>query len=318
MRLSKKAIVIIVQIILISASAYLIVSKLTQVDFLSQFKLAIQKFKFWHVFLILALSAINWLFDTETWRLIIRPFVKIKFWRAFKINVVAQSAGAITPLSAGDYGLRSYLLKHEIEGWQNVLLSWSYRLIKMAVRVILGLLCVFYIMVSNDLVVIGILLSVGLLILGGISIKHMISWVSNTKGASKVLDKKDRIDFGKLNLKRVIIPGILLFLAYSVQTSLLIFWMNNSVGFYDVLNWVIITYSITSFLPTTGIFDPLIKSAFGALFSAQLVASPAVILFAFTITWLINLGIPGLVSSVLFRKIIAKAYRTSRSTINPS
>jgi len=140
-------------------------------------------------------------------------------------------------------------------------------------------------------------------------------YLSKSRAANKILNERERIDFSRINLKRVFVPGILLFVAYSVQTSVLIYWMSQSMEFPEIMIWVIITYSITSFLPATGIFDPMIKSAFGALFAVQLAASPAIILFAFSITWVMNLGLPGFISSLLFKKLIGKAYRTSKSTM---
>lgn len=317
-RIKNKYFLLFIQALLIAGSAYLLYSKLAQDELVDQFYISLKRFEWWHALVILLLSASNWLFDTQTWRFIVLPFYKMSFASALRINLIAQSAGAMTPLSAGDYGLRSFLLKDKIEGWQNALLSWAYRLVKMAMRVMIGFLCIFYTMISKDLFLLGALLTLILMFASGMSIRGMISWVSKTKSANRVLGDKERIDFSNLRFKRVLMPAVLVFMAFSLETTFLIYWMSDSTSLLDVLIWVVITYSITSFLPTTGIFDPLIKSAFGALFAQQLVASPAVILFGFTITWCVNLGIPGLISSLLFRKLIGKFYRTSTSTMNPS
>ena len=315
MHFLKKKGLILVQVILILGSSYLLYSKLGDVEIISQFSEAILLFKWWHLLVVLALSVLNWLFDTRTWQLILRPFADILFTEALKINVIAQSAGAITPLAVGDYGLRSYLLKDKIESRQNALLSLTYRLVKMAVRIVLGMFCIFYATFSQDLFLAGALLAAGLLLLSFISIRAVVMYLSKSRAANKILNERERLDFSQINLKRVFVPGILLFVAYSVQTSVLIYWMSQSMEFIEIWIWVIITYSITSFLPATGIFDPMIKSAFGALFAVQLAASPAIILFAFSITWVMNLGVPGFISSLLFKKLIGKAYRTSKSTM---
>ncbi len=272
----------------------------------------------WHWPILLVLSALNWFFDTRTWQLILKPFSNIAFLQALKINVIAQSAGAITPMAVGDYGLRSYLLKDKIEQRQNALLSLSYRLVKMAIRIISGLLCIVYISAHYKLFLLGAVLALVLMVLSGISIRAVVHYLSKSKRANKILKERDRLDFKRLNLKRVLVPTVLLFVAYSVQTAILIYWLADTQTFLQIWVWVIITYSITSFLPATGVFDPMIKSAFGALFTLQLAASPAVILVGFSVTWLMNLGVPGFISSVLFRKLIGKSYRTSKSTTNPS
>ena len=261
-RLNHKYALLIIQILLILGSCYLLFTKLAQDELLAQFTLALNRFAWWHMAVILLLSALNWLFDTQTWRLIVRPFYDLSFGKALKVNVIAQSAGAMTPLSAGDYGLRSFFLKDKIEGWQNALLSWAYRLVKMAMRVLIGFLCIFYTMISKDLFLVGAILTLALIVLSGTSIRGMISWVSRSKGVNRLLGDKERIDFSQLNFKRVIIPAILIFLTFTTQTTLLVYWMSASAPFFDMLVWVIITYSITSFPPTTGFFDPLIKSTF--------------------------------------------------------
>lgn len=296
-----------VQVVLVAGSGWLLYSKLLHKDFVQEITTAWAALHWWHFAVVLLLSAINWLFDTRTWQLILRPFARIAFVQALKINVVAQSAGAITPLAVGDYGLRSYLLRDVLESRQNALLSMSYRLIKMVVRIILGLLCIVYASVLKDLFLLGALLALVLMFASGTAIRGAITMMSKTKQADKVLKERKRIDFSTLNLKRVLVPTVLLFVAYSIETALLIFWMAPDAGFIAIWIWVIITYSVTSFLPATGIFDPMIKSAFGALFAVQLAAPSAIILVAFTITWCVNLGVPGFISSLLFRKVIAKS-----------
>ena len=314
MQFLKKKAFILIQILLISGSAWLLYTKLGNQEITRQFGRAFSFLHWWHFGIAVLLSAINWLFDTRVWQLVLKPFADVEFKKALKINVIAQSAGAITPLAVGDYGLRSYLLKDKIEARQNALLSLTYRLVKMAVRIVIGLLCIFYASISQDLVLLGVALAIVLLVMSFISIRAAILYISKSKSAHKILNERERIDFSKINLKRVFVPGILLFAAYSLQTAAMIFWMSSGAQFLDVLIWVVITYSITSFLPATGIFDPMIKSAFGAFFALQLAADPAIILFAFTLTWMMNLGIPGFISSVLFRRLIGKAYRTTKST----
>ena len=110
-----KYFLLLVQVLLILGSTYLLFSKLAQDELVDQFYTSLNRFEWWHVAVILFLSLCNWLFDTQTWRLIVQPFFKISFARALKVNIIAQSAGAMTPLSAGDYGLRSFFLKDQIE-----------------------------------------------------------------------------------------------------------------------------------------------------------------------------------------------------------
>lgn len=313
-RFNKKIVLVIVQIALIAGSAYMLYSKLNDDELMQNLPLAFSRLQWWHFAVAIVLSTTNWVFDTQAWRSIMAPFIKLDFWHALKINVVAQSAGAITPMQAGDYGLRSYLLKNKIETRQNALLSLTFRLVKMVVRIVCGLLCLVYIGYAQHYFLVSLILAALLLLGAGFSIQGAIHFVSKTKQANRVLENRERINFKDMKLYKSFVPAIILYVAYSLQTALFVFYIDQSPSFFTVWIWVVITYSVTSFIPATGIFDPLIKSAFGALFVSQLTASPMAILFGFTITWLMNLGIPGLVSSLFFKRITGLNYRKESPT----
>jgi len=301
-KLSKKY-VWLMQAALVAGSGYLLFSKLSQISLAENIAHVARNFLWWHIPILLALSAINWAFDTRVWQIILKPFINLPFFKALKINVIAQSAGAITPLQAGDYGLRSLLLRGQIESRQNALLSLAYRLVKMAVRLVVGLVFVFLAMRNNEHWALGVALGIILLLGGSFSIRSAVNWLSRTRQADKMLQNRERLNFTDLRLTKSFVPAILLFTAYSAECALIITWAEAAPSFWPIFQWVVITYSITSFLPATGIFDPLIKSAFGAMFAMQLDASPIAILLGFTITWLINLGVPGFISALFFKKI---------------
>jgi hypothetical protein len=301
----KNKTIYIVQTALVTGCILLLYSKLSQEDFLQNLPQYSSHFAWWHLLVIVGLSAVNWYFDTLLWIMILGPFLRLPFLQALRFNLIAQSAGAITPLQAGDYGTRSLLLKTKIETRQNALLSLTYRLIKMTVRIVLGLLCLLYLSVSKDYILLGVMLSGVLLILSGMTIKGSLFWISKSKSAERFLENRTRINFKDLNIQSSFVPGLLLFLAYTLQTSLMIFWVDPSHHFENIWIWVVITYSITSFLPAAGFFDPAIKSAFATLFAEQFVVAPPIILFAFTVTWIVNLGIPGIISSLFLRRLAA-------------
>jgi hypothetical protein len=288
-------------------------SKLNDEALWPQLRYAFQTLSFTHYVLIVGLSVCFWLLDTQLWRIVLKPFARVVFTSALRFNIIAQSAGVLTPFLVGDYGLRSYFLRDKLEARQNTLVTLAYQLLKVATRIIVGFMALIFISFQSTWDFTAILLSAGLLVAGAMSIKKIVKTIANSKLASRFLGDRERLDFSGLRLKFSVVPATLLFGTFSLQTALLIHWIDPQTPFLQVLLWVIITYSLTSFLPPMSFFDPLVKSAFGTLLYVQ-IAGADVLLFAFTVTWVVNRGIPALLSGILFRRLSGLAQRTSNST----
>jgi hypothetical protein len=303
----------LLQIFLILGSATLLYTKLNDRELAAGLASVIAKIEVWHIVLLFLLSASFWILDTTVWRLVMKPFANIPFLRALRYNMVAQSAGILTPFLVGDYGLRSMLLKNDIDPRQNTMVTMAYQLVKVMTRVVVGIAAAIVLSVKLVWGWVLLLLAVALMILGGITVKQFIKAIGKSKYTQRLWGMGDRLDFSQLNVMRALLPAILLFLCFGLQTGLLIFWLDDASSLYQILLWVILTYSITSFLPPLSFFDPLAKSAFGALFGAQFASADA-ILVAFTLTWMLNRGVPAFISGVLFRKLSKGFQSTSSST----
>ena len=213
----------------------------------------------------------------------------------------------------GDYGLRSALLRHYINSRQNTLITLAYQLIKVITRIIIGVLAALIVAFSLEWSFVSVLVAVLLLLGGAFAIKKLLVAVARNKRAEKLLGVEGKLDFSKLRTKRALLPAVGIFTAFSLQTALLVYWLEGESSFITIWLTVILTYSITSFMPPLSIFDPVAKSAVGALLYADFVA-PNVLLFAFTATWLVNRGIPALISGVFFRRLTNRFQETANST----
>jgi hypothetical protein len=305
--------IIALQLFLLVGSSLLLYNKLSDQALWPQLHHAFQVLNSFHYLLIIALSVCFWLLDTQLWRTVLKPFVQINFPSALRYNVIAQSAGVLTPFLVGDYGLRSYFLRDELEARQNTLVTLAYQLVKVATRISIGLVALIFISFQTNWRFTAIILAVALLLAGAMTIQHLVKIIAHSKLARRFLGDRDRLDFGAMRLKVTTIPATLLFSTFCLQTALLIHWIDPQTPFLEVLAWVIVTYSLTSFLPPMSIFDPLVKSAFGTLLYVQ-VAGADVLLFAFTSTWVVNRGIPALLSGVFFRRMAGLSQPTSNST----
>lgn len=263
--------------------------------------------------LIIGLSVAFWILDTSLWRIVLKPFAQVAFHSALRYNIIAQSAGILTPFLVGDYGLRSYFLKDDLDSRQNTLVTLAYQLLKVATRIIIGIGALILLSFQSTWRFTAILLAAVLLIFGALSIKRIIQVIAKTRLANRLIGDRERLDFSNLRLKYSVVPAAVLFGTFSMQTALLIYWIEPQAPFLQIISWVVITYSLTSFLPPMSFFDPLVKSAFGTLLYVQ-VAGPDVLLFAFTITWVVNRGLPALFSGIFFRRLSGLAQRTSNST----
>lgn len=305
--------VLLVQVFLILGSAALLYSKLNDGAFIAGIKNSVASISIWHFLTLIFLSICFWVLDTTVWRWIMKPFAQIHFKEALRFNVVAQSAGILTPFLVGDYGLRSVLLRNHIDPRQNTLVTLAYQLLKVFTRVAIGVLAAIVLSSEISWGWILILFAAALLVLGVVSIKQFIRGIGKSKYTQQLLGMGDRLDFTQLNMLKAMLPAIVLFLTFCLQTSLLIFWIDDTSPLHMVLLWVVLTYSVTSFLPPLSFFDPLAKSAFGALLGGQF-ASPEAILVSFSLTWIINRGLPALFSSLFFRRLSGVHQSTSSST----
>jgi hypothetical protein len=305
--------IVALQLFLLLGSAFLLYAKLNDEALWPQLAAAWRTLNSEQFAVIIGLSTCFWLLDTQLWRIVLKPFAQIRFVVALRYNVIAQSAGVLTPFLVGDYGLRSYFLRKQLDSKQNTLVTLAYQLLKVATRIIVGLAALIFLSFQSSWRYTALILAAALLIGGAMSIKRLIQIIAQTSLANRLIGQQERLDFSNLRLKYSVIPATLLFATFSMQTALLIYWIEPLAPFIQILSWVIITYSLTSFLPPMSFFDPLVKSAFGSLLYVQ-VAAPDVLLFAFTITWVINRGVPALASGLFFRRLSGLAQRTSNST----
>ncbi len=303
---------LLLQLFLLTGSVWLLYSKLNDEALWPLLKSAWQSLQPWQYVLIVLLSLCFWAIDTFLWKSVLKPFVVLPFASALRYNIIAQSAGVLTPLLVGDYGLRSYFLRNDLDSRQNTFVTLAYQMVKVSTRIIIGFAALIFLSFQSEWRFLAIVLAAGLLIVGVLSIKRLVIVLAKTRLVGRFLGDRERLDFSKLRLKITVVPATLLFATFSLQTALLIHWVVPDSDFLQVYSWVIVTYSVTSFLPPMSFFDPLVKSAFGALLYVQ-VASADVLLFAFTITWVVNRGIPACVSGLLFRRL-SGLQRTSNST----
>ncbi len=303
----------LLQVFLILGSVFLLYSKLNEGEIVAGLTSVTATIKIWHVLVLVLLSAAFWLIDTKVWQTVMKPFEQISFYRALRYNMVAQSAGILTPLLVGDYGLRSMLLKNDIDPRQNTLVTMAYQLVKVMTRVVIGIAAAIVLSATLVWGWLLLVLAAALLVLGGFTVKQFVKTIGKSKYTQRLWGMGDRLDFSQLNMLRTLLPAILLFLCFSLQTTLLIFWLDDAPSLLHILLWVILTYSITSFLPPLSFFDPLAKSAFGALIGSQFASADA-ILMAFTLTWILNRGVPALISGLLFRTLSHGIQNTSSST----
>lgn len=308
-----KYLVLLFQLFLILGSSYLLYSKINSPDWHTDLRADLTALSAWKMVLLVLLSVFFWTLDTAVWRIIISPFAKISFKKALRFNMIAQTAGILTPLLVGDYGLRSILLRHYINARQNTLVTMAYQLMKVATRIIIGVLAGLLFIYKGMWSLVSLLITVGLMFTGAFVIKQLLKAIARNKYAHTLMGSGTGIDFNQLPTTKALLPATVLFLVFSLQTTLLIFWLDISSTFYITWLMVIITYSITSFLPPLSIFDPLAKSAIGALLYNDF-AAPNVILLAFTVTWVLNRGVPALISSLFFRRFSNAAQETASST----
>lgn len=299
---------------LVLGSFYLVYSQVQKEGFWRNTSDLIQNLDTWQISVIVLLSACFWLVDTSLWQLLVRPFAKVKIAKLLKLNVVAQSTGLLTPLMLGDYALRSFLLKAYIHPGQNVLITMAYQVLKLGTRVVLGLIAATYLLFSHQLHLFSVVVLVVFLMGFAFFLKRFFKLLLKQKKALSLLRiNEQEYNIHTLPLHTAVLPALLIFIIYSLQTALLAFWFQGDAELLSVWITIVVIYGVTSFLPPLSFFDPLAKSAVGTLLYAGILDAE-VQLVAFTCIWLLNRGVPAVLGSLLFSRTMGAVYFNAKET----
>lgn len=246
--------------------------------------------------LFFALFALNWSMDTLIWWIVIRKKVQVSFKEALKINLISHAVGLATPGKIGEYGIRSIHFSKLGKIRQSFLLTLSYRVSKFVVNLGVGLLAGAILLrsYSSNLSSFLAFALVGLIIFIWFIPKFLDLIYHSALGRWIFGPEEVRNwHFSKREFLTSLFPALIKFLSYSSQLAILIY-LGTQLPIAEALSRSISVYSLSSFIPTLSIFDPLVRTAIGDWVFQSTDTGLKWITFSILIVWSVNVAIPAL------------------------
>lgn len=252
--------------------------------------------------LFFALFIINWLADTHLWWLAVKSQLHISFKEAFKVNLISHAVGLVTPANLGEYGIKALHFTELGKKKQSILLTISYRWAKWYAKSGFGLLAGYMIWQTSNPDLAWACLS--LLVILAVSyafLPSILDKVYHGKIGRLIFEGKEQTDWNFKNnyFWRALWVACVKFSSYTLQLAILLhlgselnllegFWRSSAI------------YSLSSFIPTLSLFDPMVKAGIGEFVIPQEMASIAWIAVSTFIVWVSNMGIPSAVGYVFW------------------
>jgi len=249
------------------------------------------------------LMLVNWSFEAVKWRVLVKPFYKISFKKAFKSIWSGVSTALSTPNRFGDFiGKISHLPKNQRKKGMVSSFYGSYS--QWLVTIVMGWVgWLFYgnQIIENSLIKMGFSLFGALLIL--LSVLLFVS-----KRSVNVVPKKwrhyfsDAPDFSSKT--KIVFFSFLRYLVFATQFYMLIRFFGVELAYTTVFLKITLYYLITSLVPMTFWGEIGVKESVAVWVFSSLIYNSLIIISVTILLWLINLIIPAIVGNYfLFRTV---------------
>ncbi len=257
------------------------------------------------------LSLLNLFLDALLWKKISDVNEVVGLRKATFHHLRSLSLAIITPYNVGEFGGKYRQHTAPIPQLKAIYLTYVFRFVKMSARNFIGSLALLYLIVNGVWRFMGtgesllVVLLALLVVVFYFNMHRVIPLIANVPISGKKY---------LLPLKRILpsiwtkfqwfFLGCLKFLVYPTQFLLLLLVFDVGLIFTTALFAVILVYySVSAFLPSLQLVDPVVKGGFGMLVLTQWGLSPELILLSATGVWLFNVAIPALVGGVFFMRL---------------
>lgn len=256
------------------------------------------------VLVFFLLFAINWLADTWLWWSVVRSKAHIRFREAFRINLISHAVGLVTPANIGEYGIKALHFTEMGKYRESFLLTFSYRSAKTFVKWGLGLTAGAILWWDHPELRWVCLFMVAGLAIGYRFVPHLLTRLYHSRLGRYFFDSKENKSwqFKDRSFYITFLPALIKFTSYTLQLAIL---LNLRPGFelQDLFWRSSAVYSLSSFIPTLSLFDPMVKTSIGDVVMAPIDMPLGWLAFCTSIVWLVNLGLPSIVGFILWLRM---------------
>ncbi|MCH8554861.1 MAG: lysylphosphatidylglycerol synthase domain-containing protein [Schleiferiaceae bacterium] len=252
--------------------------------------------------LLVVLSAFNWVLDTFTWQLFL-PTKAFPFYKLLQYNIISLSFGFFTPFQIGEYHGKQ-LLTDKLKRKNSYYSTLAYQTVKLLAKLFLGLSIIGGALITAQEGLGWVVLFAAVVLIVGYSSQDFF-W--KRLGIHRLLEK-----YGLHNVQSdtpiqfrllAILSSLLKVLVYSFQFYLCVYFVAEQTSFLAIFPTIVLFYTVSAWLPSLGFLDPLTKGSLGLIIISTSIIDPGLVLFATTLVWLINVGIPAVAGSLLHWRV---------------
>ena len=257
------------------------------------------------------LSLLNLFLDALLWKRISDVNEVVGLRRAAFHHLRSLALAIITPYNVGEFGGKYRQHTAPIPQLKAVYLTYVFRFVKMSARNFMGSLALLYLIVRGVWRFMGTGESLIVVFLAVLAVAfyfnmhRIIPLIANVPiSGKKYLLPLRRILPSILTRLIWFVLGLLKFLVYPTQFLLLLMAVDVDIAFsLSLMAMILVYYSVSAFLPSLQLVDPVVKGGFGMLVLTQWGISSELILLSATGVWLFNVAIPALVGGVFFMRL---------------
>ncbi|MDX9847880.1 MAG: lysylphosphatidylglycerol synthase domain-containing protein [Tenuifilaceae bacterium] len=254
--------------------------------------------------LAILLTSLNWLVETQKWRIVIRRIYQPSFSEALKVVLYGAGIGLFTPNRMGDPVGRVAMLNPEFRtrgAAMAIVCSMSQQLATILFGLI-GLVAWYGIDFYSEISIKSI--TMGMLVLASLALtlfvifrfKRIATWVQSKKLFSSLLKNESLIiKIDRLQILKIVLLSIFRYTIFSSQLVLLLIFFGFTGNASELYPAIFISYLLASVIPSISVAELGFRVGFGLHFIGAIWPNAMGIATASIVLWIINVGLPGLI-----------------------
>lgn len=278
-----------------------------------EFKLQCREGEIIWLIMTLILLPINWLLETQKWRVLMSPVTNLPLWRSFRAILAGVTVSIFTPNRVGEYGGRILMISPRYN-WHAVVATFVGSLSQLTALLTCGLIGLLYF--SWRFLEVDVLVLQGVFLLGASLLGLMLFSFFNIdlvipffKRIPLLKPFKKRLRFLRVLkkysvslLSKALLLSFLRYLTYSVQFFFLLRFFGIPAPFLEALAGIGTVFLVQTSVPLPPVMGLLTRGQV-ALFVWKFFGGNEISVLASTyLLFVINLVLPALLGAVFILK----------------
>lgn len=264
--------------------------------------------------LVFLFMPVNWVFETLKWKILVREFMPITFWRALQAILLGVTVSMFTPNRIGEYGGRILMVNAEYN-WRAVIATLVGSFSQLLVLLSFGLIgCTFFVnqyldfepFLLRSFLIIGLGL-IALLLFGFFNIDLLIPIARRIPFHEKLKSYLRHLlvlqHYSSRILGGALIFSVLRYVVYTLQYYFILKFFGIQVSLLNALAGISTIFLIQTSVPLPPLMGILARGEIALFIWSFFGANEISILAATFGLFIINLSIPALLGVVVIVKI---------------